>query len=170
MVKIVLHCSDSGFGNAALIAKWHCLPEQEVVQDGKVYKGRGWSGIGYHYVILNGWLTSAHFNARFDGYIETGRPLNDDPFISGSEMGAHVTGHNTNSLGICLIGRSGKFTDNQLNTALELISELEDQFHEIEIFQHSELDKAKPFCAGLDMVKFKQNYKLYREEGKTRRA
>jgi N-acetylmuramoyl-L-alanine amidase len=162
-VKIVLHCSDSGFGNAALIAKWHCLPEEKVVQNGRVFKGRGWSGIGYHYVILNGWLTSKHFNGKFDGYIETGRPVDDDPFISGSEMGAHVKGHNLNSLGICLIGKSGQFTENQLNTALELISELEDQFHEIDIFQHSNLDKAKPFCAGLDMEKFRENYRLYRE-------
>lgn len=170
MVKIVLHCSDSGFGNAALIAKWHCLPEQEVIQNGKVYKGRGWSGIGYHYVILNGWLTPDHFNAKFDGYIETGRPLDDDPFITKSEMGAHVKGFNINSLGICLIGKSGKFTENQLNSALELISELEGQFHEIEIYQHGELDKAKPFCAGLDMARFKENYRLYREALKTQSA
>ncbi|MCK5168417.1 MAG: N-acetylmuramoyl-L-alanine amidase [Bacteroidales bacterium] len=152
-VKIVLHCSDSGFGNAALIAKWHSLPKPD---------GRGWSGIGYHYVILNGWLTSTHFNAKFDGYIETGRPLNDDPFFTRSEMGAHVKGFNTNSIGICLIGKSGKFTNNQLNAALKLISELENQFVNIEIHQHSELDKTKPFCAGLDMIRFKQNYQLFK--------
>ncbi len=153
-VKIVLHCSDSGFGNAALITKWHALPKPN---------GRGWSGIGYHYVILNGWLTSTHFNAKFDGHIETGRPLNDDPFISKNEMGAHVKGFNTNSLGICLIGKSGKFTDNQLNAALELIYDLENQFRDIELYQHGELDKAKPFCAGLDMTRFKENYQLFKE-------
>jgi len=153
-VKIVVHCSDSGFGNAALIAKWHALPKPN---------GRGWSGIGYHYVILNGWLTSTHFNVRFDGHIETGRPLNDDPFVAKKEMGAHVKGFNTNSLGICLIGISGKFTDNQLNASLELIYELENQFRAIQLFQHGELDKAKPFCAGLDMVRFKENYQLFKE-------
>ena len=153
-VKVVLHCSDSGFGNAALISKWHSLPKPD---------GRGWNGIGYHYVILNGWLTSTLFNHKFDGYIETGRPLNDDPFVAKSEMGAHVKGFNTNSVGICLIGKSGKFTNNQLNTALKLISELENQFADIEIYQHSELDKAKPFCAGLDMIRFKNNFKLFKE-------
>lgn len=153
-VKIVLHCSDSGFGNAALIAKWHTLPKPN---------GRGWTGIGYHYVILNGWLTSTHFNAKFDGHIETGRPLNDDPFILKNEMGAHVKGFNTNSLGICLIGKSGKFTDNQLNTSLVLIYQLENQFRDIELYQHGELDKAKPFCAGLDMTRFKENYQLFKE-------
>lgn len=153
-VKIVLHCSDSGFGNAALISKWHTLPKPN---------GRGWSGIGYHYVILNGWLTSTLYNTKFDGYIETGRPLNDDPFIANSEMGAHVKGFNTNSIGICFIGKSGKFTNNQLNAALKLIDELENQFSDIEIYQHSELDKAKPFCAGLDMTRFKNNFKLYKQ-------
>ena len=162
-VKIVLHCSDSGFGNAALIAKWHCLPKEKVIQNGRTYVGRGWSGIGYHYVILNGWLTSTHYNAKFDGYIETGRPLNDDPFVSKSEMGAHVKGHNVNSVGICLIGKYGQFTDNQLNAALELVSELESQFVDIEIYQHGELDKAKPFCAGLNMARFKENFRLFKE-------
>ncbi|NBC83934.1 MAG: hypothetical protein GVY19_11235 [Bacteroidetes bacterium] len=37
-------------------------------------------------------------------------------------MGGHVKGFNTNSLGICLIGKFGKFTENQLNAALELIT------------------------------------------------
>ena len=152
-VKIVLHCSDSGFGNAALIAKWHTLP---------IPNGRGWSGIGYHYVILNGWIDSKHYNATFDGYIETGRPLNDDPFIAKSEMGAHVKGNNVNSLGICLIGKSGKFTEKQLNSALELIYKLEKQFKDIELYQHGELDKGKPFCAGLDMDQFKENYRIFR--------
>jgi hypothetical protein len=153
-VKIVLHCSDSGFGNAALIAKWHALPKP---------RGRGWSGIGYHYVILNGWLTSTLYNPNFDGHIETGRPLDDDPFISKKEMGAHVLGNNTNSVGICLIGKSGKFTDKQLDASLGLLYDLENQYMDVELFQHGELDKRKPFCAGLDVIRYKENYQLFKE-------
>ena len=153
-VKIVLHCSDSGFGNAALIAKWHALPKPE---------GRGWSGIGYHYVVLNGWLSSTVYNPDFNGYIETGRPLNNDPVVTGNEQGAHVLGYNTNSAGICLIGKSGEFTDEQLNAALELVYRMEQQFYEIELLQHSDLDKKKPFCAGLDMELFKKNYAIFKE-------
>jgi N-acetylmuramoyl-L-alanine amidase len=152
-VKIVFHCSGSSFGNAALIAKWHVLPKPN---------GRGWTGIGYHYVILNGWLASQLYNDSFDGYLETGRPLNDDPFISKSEIGAHVLGHNTNSVGICLIGKSGTFTDKQLNKALKVVYNLEKQFGPVELFQHSDLDKKKPFCAGLDMEKLKRNYQIYK--------
>jgi N-acetylmuramoyl-L-alanine amidase len=70
---IIIHCSatkpsmDIGVKE---IDKWH--------------KKRGWSGIGYHYVI------------RRDGTLETGRSIEKD--------GAHVKGHNKNTIGICMIG------------------------------------------------------------------
>ena len=163
MVKIILHCSDSSFGNAALISKWHSLPATPVTQNGKSYQGRGWSGIGYHYVILNGWLSSNSYHPLFNGHIETGRALDDDPFIAKSERGAHVKGQNTNSVGICLIGRSGTFTEDQLNAALKLVYMLEEQYEEISIHQHSEFDTKKPHCAGLDMSLFKRNYEIYKE-------
>ncbi len=149
-LKIVFHCSDSAFGNAALITKWHVT-------------GRGWSNIGYHYVILNGWLSSKLYNQKFDGHLETGRPLNDDPFWSKTEMGAHVKGHNFNSLGICLIGKSGNFTNNQLQAAFTLVYYLEKQFKQIELFQHSDLDKGKPFCAGLNMELLKEQYQVFKQ-------
>lgn len=48
------------------------------------HRKQGWRQIGYHYVI------------RLDGTVEKGRP-DDMP-------GAHVTGFNSRSLGVCLIG------------------------------------------------------------------
>jgi len=45
---------------------------------------RGWSDIGYHYVI------------ELDGVVRDGRPL--------ERPGAHVEGYNKNSVGICYIG------------------------------------------------------------------
>ena len=48
------------------------------------HREQGWNGIGYHYVIT------------LDGSIEPGRDL--------EEAGAHVAGHNRNSIGICYIG------------------------------------------------------------------
>lgn len=48
------------------------------------HKGQGWADIGYHFVI------------RLDGTIEAGRPL--------AQAGAHVVGHNTNSIGIVYVG------------------------------------------------------------------
>jgi len=48
------------------------------------HKLRGWSDIGYHYVI------------RRDGRIELGRPI--------EQVGAHVKGHNSDSIGVCMVG------------------------------------------------------------------
>ena len=45
------------------------------------HKARGWRGIGYHYVIYR------------DGSVHAGRPV--------EQIGAHCTGHNANSIGIC---------------------------------------------------------------------
>lgn len=51
------------------------------------HKDRGWSGVGYHYII------------RRSGEIEVGRPI--------TEIGAHVLGMNLRSIGICLVGGWG---------------------------------------------------------------
>jgi len=140
-MKVVLHCSDSSWGNAAVITKWHVLPPPN---------GRGWSTIGYHYVILNGRLSADLFNKEYDGHIETGRPLDDDNIITPNEFGAHVAGYN-DTVGICLIGESGKFTSKQKYSVEYLIRMLRIQFFHVEVVQHSDLDPVnKPFCAGLD--------------------
>lgn len=74
-------------------------------------EGNGWNDIGYHFII------------RRSGRIEHGRPL--------SEAGAHVAGHNGNSIGICMIGglnEQGKaavnFTRAQWSTLNTLVQEL----------------------------------------------
>lgn len=70
---IVVHCTATREGqdlDAATIRKWH--------------KHKGWSDIGYHYVI------------RLDGTIEKGREDN--------VQGAHVRGFNRNSLGVVYVG------------------------------------------------------------------
>lgn len=135
-MKVILHCSDSTFGNAALIAKWHIE--------------RGWANIGYHLGILNGWLSSTAFNKHFDGHLETGRPLSDDNLLTPDEFGAHTLGENRDSVALFLIGKSGKFSTKQIkcltDNALPL---LKYQFGTIEISQHSDHDKKKPYCAGL---------------------
>lgn len=134
-VNVVLHCSDSSFGNVALITKWHVIE-------------RKFENIGYHYVILNGRISAYKTNAYFDGHIETGRPLDDDSDMELDETGAHAFGYN-NAVGICLIGLSGTFTDAQLRALTHLIRHLRNQFKEIKVIQHSDVDKKKPHCAGL---------------------
>lgn len=111
---IIVHCSDSSFGDAKLINEWH----QE----------RGWKTIGYHFVILNGIRKSNTFNECDDGLIEKGRPLDDDLFITGSEIGAHTLGLNDESIGICLIGKK-RFTEVQLQALSFLLRELIDKYN-----------------------------------------
>jgi hypothetical protein len=52
-------------------------------------------------------------------------------------------------VGICLIGDSGAFTNDQKDTLVHLIKELRAQFGGVEVFQHSDFEPQKPFCAGL---------------------
>lgn len=71
--EIIVHCSATPEGKdftVTDIKKWHLA--------------RGFSDIGYHYVIYR------------DGSVHTGR---DE-----SKIGAHCTGHNSYSIGVCYIG------------------------------------------------------------------
>ena len=75
--KIIIHCTATPEGrehNVADIRRWHLK--------------RGFSDIGYHYLI--------HIN----GKIEIGRPLH--------RIGAHTSGENTGSIGVCYVGGMDK--------------------------------------------------------------
>lgn len=86
------------------------------------HKERGFDGIGYHYVI------------KRDGITETGRPIYWD--------GAHVKGHNDESIGICLIG-DNEFSDAQMTTLKQLLYALKFRFQDANICGHYELDSKK---------------------------
>ena len=81
------------------------------------HKARNWSGIGYHFVILN----DKH-SQKADGSIENGRPTN--------KAGAHALGLNSRSLGICCIGHGDKFdfTPAQYESLYSLIRRLMTEF------------------------------------------
>lgn len=113
--NIIIHCSDSEFGSASEIRRWHLK--------------RGWSDIGYHFVILNGLLVPRTgyqqrlFLATMDGNIEAGRKIDGDYWVSENEQGAHTLGLNASSIGICLIG-TYQFTVRQMNALKALVTEL----------------------------------------------
>lgn len=52
------------------------------------HKQRGWKDIGYHYVVM------------LDGSVKDGRPI--------SQVGAHVSGHNTGTVGVVYVGGVAK--------------------------------------------------------------
>lgn len=91
---LILHCSATPEGKdytVETIRQWHTKP----ISQG----GRGWSDIGYHYVIYR------------DGSVHTGR--------AESTVGAHCAGKNAHSLGICYIGgtdTNGKSKDTRTDT------------------------------------------------------
>jgi len=126
ITALVVHCSDSTFGNAALIDKWH--------------KERGWEGIGYHFVILNCYSSSKEHKeetplASNDGEIEAGRPLDC--------VGAHAIGINQTSIGICLIGVN-EFTGRQIDSLVAKILELEHSLgRKLRILGHREVNVGK---------------------------
>ena len=123
--KIIIHCSATPEGvhfDASRIDKWH--------------RDRGWSEIGYHYVIL------------LDGTIEYGRDI--------EKVGAHTLGQNTGSIGICYIGGMDKEmksskdtrTDAQKDSLLLLLKTLK-RFHpDAKIYGHR--DFSSKSCPSFD--------------------
>lgn len=137
---IILHCSDSAFGNAELIHDWH------------IHRDEPFKMIGYHFVIQNGKESSrAKYDETKDGVIEKGRDL--------MAVGAHALGYNTNSVGICLIGKK-TFTDKQFESLRELVKELQKQFDipTQNILGHYETAKANgKTCPNFDVEKFRNS-------------
>jgi N-acetylmuramoyl-L-alanine amidase len=113
--RIIIHCSATPEGKdytVDTIRKWH--------------KQKGYSDIGYHYVIYR------------DGSIMKGRPL--------EKIGAHTVGYNTGSIGICYIGGLAKDcktpkdtrTKEQKESLLKLVHSLKEQFPNATIHGHNE--------------------------------
>uniref|UniRef100_A0A6M3KRK9 Putative N-acetylmuramoyl-L-alanine amidase n=1 Tax=viral metagenome TaxID=1070528 RepID=A0A6M3KRK9_9ZZZZ len=129
---IIIHCSDSNFGDVNLIRKWHTLE-------------RHWSDIGYHYVILNGCRKKDDYHLLDDGLLEIGRPL--------EQIGAHVEGKNANSIGVCLIGTKD-FTGPQFSTLSKLVHNLLKQFPNSDVLGHYEAQNSKgsKTCPNINMA------------------
>ena len=93
---------------------WHCSASPDGVaksrdQLEREHRARGFRKIGYHWLI------------EPDGSVVRGRPE--------LEVGAHVEGHNADSIGVCMIG-TGKFTKAAWAAAGELAKLLEHRYPE----------------------------------------
>ena len=126
---IVLHCSATPEGR---------YYDTEDIRDWHV-NGRGWSDVGYHFVVL------------LDGTIEEGRPI--------YRAGAHVKGHNHNTIGICYIGGVDDYHDpkDTLTDAQELaietlVCELRDEYgDDIEFKGHRDFPGVRKACPCFDV-------------------
>ena len=123
--EIIVHCSATREGqdiDASTIDEWH--------------KARGWSGIGYHFIV------------KLNGSIEYGRMVD--------KVGAHCKGHNTNSIGVCYIGgveNDGKTpkdtrTSEQIASLLTLLRFLKLLHPDASIYGHR--DFANKACPSFD--------------------
>ena len=126
--EIIVHCSATPEGkdySVDTIRKWHLQ--------------RGFSDIGYHYIIYR------------DGSIHTGR---DE-----SVIGAHCKGHNSNSIGVCYIGgvaADGKTpkdtrTIEQKQSLVKLLKELKTKYPQASI--HGHRDFSSKACPSFDATK-----------------
>lgn len=92
------------------------------------HKERGWAGMGYHFLV------------RKDGTIERGRPENT--------VGAHASGHNSDSIGICFEGdfMSERMGQAQINAGRELISYLKSKYGISKVQKHKDVNPTN--CPG----------------------
>lgn len=124
--KIILHCSATPQDRHTTVEDirlWH--------------KQRGWSDIGYHYVVY------------LDGTVHEGRPI--------ERSGAHTKGQNKNSIGVCYIGGVDKNnlkakdtrTPEQIMALDLLLGSLLDDFKGATLHGHNEF--ANKACPSFDV-------------------
>lgn len=128
--RIILHCTASREGQDWTV---------QGIRDYHV-KERGWSDIGYHYVIYR------------DGSIHEGRDVN--------KAGAHTTGYNQNSIGVVYVGgvasdgRTPKDTrtPQQKEALHSLVAELQRMYPNASVHGHYEF--AAKACPSFDVTDF----------------
>lgn len=117
ITEIIVHCTATPEGKdytVDTIRSWHIK--------------KGFSDIGYHYVI------------DLEGKIHLGRDVNI--------AGAHVAGHNSNSIGVVYIGGMDKNnkpkdtrTDNQKGSLISLLMDLKKLYPNAKILGHRDCSK-----------------------------
>lgn len=129
---IVVHCSDSSWGTARDIDRWH--------------KERGFSEIGYHFVIMNGYLHNDDQLEILDGSIERGRNL--------EKHGAHALNFNRTHIGICSIS-NGYYTEAQAKSLFNLVVELMERYNiDIDdVLGHNEVSHKKCPCFNVEVLR-----------------
>jgi hypothetical protein len=107
------------------------------------HKNKGWDGNGYQDVI------------RRDGTLEFGRDEND--------VGAHVEGYNSESVGICMVGGVDKdenpennFTKAQFKTLKRSLSFYNTLFPEAKVVGHNDLNPHKA-CPSFNVGQWLEN-------------
>jgi Tfp pilus assembly protein PilE len=111
--NIVIHCSASGNGDAR-------VTRDEITRWHK--EKNGWRDIGYHYVI------------EADGRVAIGR--HED------EIGAHVSGENGSSIGVCIVG-TDRFSQAQWESLRDVVSDLTTRYPQASVWGHRDFSPDK---------------------------
>jgi len=125
--EIIVHCSDTPAGRHTTveeIRQWHL--------------DRGWSDIGYHFVIY------------LDGTVHEGRPV--------ERIGSHCKGHNKFSIGVCYIGGKDNVdtrTEEQREAMVDLLVYLKTTYPKARIYGHR--DFSEKYCPSFDATKEYEN-------------
>ena len=98
-----------------------------------MHLGFGWHGIGYHAVIER------------DGRRVAGRPE--------YWQGAHVRGHNGESLGVCLVGRAD-FTPAQMASLREVLAEWQARYPQAVICGHCDFPSTEKTCPNFNVAEW----------------
>lgn len=101
------------------------------------HKGQGWRDVGYHYVI------------KLDGTVQKGR--------ADSDVGSHVAGHNSTTIGICYVGGCDKAmkpkdtrTVAQKAALKKLLIDLKLKYPKAKIQGHRDFPKVAKACPSFD--------------------
>ena len=116
--NIIIHCSASKDGKPFTVRdcdSWHIERGFRRKDEWREQFNPGLFAIGYHY-----WI-------NIDGAVQTGRHLD--------EVGAHVSGMNAKSIGICMCG-NGKFTKTQWAMLKVLVMDLKNKYPAANILGH----------------------------------
>ena len=147
---IVVHCSATLSGQwlpgtgpslpvtqrrtaAGVIDSWHAARGFKRLQAAVTSFNARLPHIGYHYVI------------DVDGYVWTGRDL--------CEIGAHVQGHNANSVGICMVGGAeadAGYTPEQWDALAALVTLLGERL-QVPLVKRSGIRASKGVCGHRDL-------------------
>ena len=117
--EIIVHCTATPEGRIETV---------ESVRN--MHKAKGWSDIGYHYLI------------GLNGECWEGRNVN--------LIGAHCEGHNSNSIGVCYVGGVDKKmqakdtrTEKQKYALVALLKDLRKLYPKANIYGHHDFNKGK---------------------------
>lgn len=134
--RLVVHCAATRWGEDEHI---------DAAEIRRWHLAEGWTDIGYHYVI------------KRDGTVEIGRPID--------QIGAHVQGHNTGSVGICLVGgydadgltkggAESLYTAEQLSALNKLLADLLAWWPKARVMGHRDHPGVNKACPSFDVAEW----------------